>query len=185
MRIETYLPLFNGFYGSHWDDVDFYGEDDYYNLPEDRCFDDFVDWQKYHLAIAKGYCNYVEDELSEFINGVEFQKSVSPKYYNFSNDSINCVIDIDVDKVNKYLRDNFDAFSKYIKERYTSCDGFISYYSNDSTEWTDWSEDSHKCGSVLQFICENEGIEEPYYFDDVHISQFYTEEINEYYIEEL
>ena len=84
-------------------------------------------------------------------------------------------------KVNKYLRDNFDAFSKYIKERYTSCDGFISYYSNDATEWADWSEDSHKCGSVLQFICDNEGIEEPYMFDDLHISMFYTNEIDKYY----
>ena len=185
MKIETYLPLFNGFYGSHWDDVDFYGEEEIYNLPEDRSFDDFVDWDKYHQAIVEEYCYYIESELSDFINEVKLQKLVSPKYYNFSNDSVDCVIDVDVDKVNEYLKDNFDAFSKYIKERYTSCDGFISYYDNDADEWHDWSEDSHKCGSVLQFICENEGIEEPYYFDDVHISLFYTEKINEYYIEKL
>jgi hypothetical protein len=185
MRIETYLPLFSGFYGSHWDEVDFYGEDEIYNIPEDRCFDDFVDWDKYHQAIAEEYCYYVEEELSDFINGIEFQKLVSPKYYNFSNDSINCAIDIDVDKVNEYLKDNALQFAKYLKERYTSCDGFISSYSTDVNDWWYWAEDKHMAGSILQFICENEGIKEPDYFENLYISEFYTEEINEYYIEDL
>jgi len=28
MKAKTFLPLFTGFYGSIWDDVDFYGEDE-------------------------------------------------------------------------------------------------------------------------------------------------------------
>jgi hypothetical protein len=79
----------------------------------------------------------------------------------------------------KYLKANFEAFTKYIKERYTSRDGFISFHSNYAPDWlVDW--DGHKVGSILNFICLNEGFEEPNYFDDLHISFFYTDEINQY-----
>lgn len=181
--IETYLPVFKGFYGSHWDDVDFYGEDEVYNIPKDLCFDDFVDWDQYHLAIAKGYCDYIEDELNDFVSMIKFEELISPRFYNYTNDSINVEIDLYQTKIDAYLKENALQFAKYLKDNYTSYDGFISSYSIDANDWSDWSDDKHKAGSVLQFICENEGVEEPYYFDDMHISFFYTEELNEYIID--
>jgi hypothetical protein len=60
MKAKTFLPLFSGFYGSIWDDVDFYGEDEYYQLPEGKSFDDMVDWETYHETIARKMCEFVE-----------------------------------------------------------------------------------------------------------------------------
>lgn len=179
--MKTYLPLFRGFYGSHWDEPYFDGEEDHYDLPSDKYFDDFVDWEKYHDHIAKGMCNYLESELSDFVSSIQFECVASPKYYNFENDAIHCDIEFDKEKIQAYLDDNRQAFADYVKEHYTSGPGFISYYSHDSKDW-DWSTDSHMLGSVLNFICINEGIEEPFDIQDSHISLFYTENINEYSI---
>jgi hypothetical protein len=119
--------------------------------------------------------------LSDFVSSIEFEKISSPKYYNFENDAIHCEIDFNEESVMNYLNENKDAFSTYIRERYSSRDGFISFYENNAEEWLEgWQEDNHKVGSVLQFICENEGFEEPYHLDDCNISLFYNQEINQY-----
>jgi hypothetical protein len=181
MKTKTYLPLFSGFYNSHWDDIDFDGEEEYFNIPEDKDFWEFVDWDKYHNHIAKEMCNEVQYLLSDFVSDIEFEKIVSPKYYNFSDDSINCEITFDEEKVTDYLINNFEEFSKYIRDNYTSRDGFISSYENNASEWLhEWQDDSHKVGSVLQFICENEQMEEPWDLNDTHISLFYNQQIYQY-----
>jgi hypothetical protein len=181
MKTKTFLPLFTGFYGSHWDEPCFYGEEEYYNLPSDKSFDEFVDWDRYHTHIAKEMCSEVHCLLSDYVKGIEFERISSPKYYNFENDAIHCEIDIEEFKIQTYLEDNRDAFADYLKERYTSRDGFISFYSNDVNEWIHaWSSDEHMVGAVLQFICINEGFEEPWDLSDCHISLFYTNEIYQY-----
>jgi hypothetical protein len=185
MKAKTFLPLFSGFYGSVWDDVDFYGEDDYYQLPEGITFDDMFDWTMYHKAIAKRMCDFVEDELRPFVSKIKFVKINSPKFYNFENDEIVCEIDLDIQKVHRYLLANFHTFDRYVADRYTSRDGFISFHSSNPFEWLDdWSNNEHQIGAVLDFIIRNEDVEEPMYFDDMHISNFYKDEINQYQIEE-
>jgi hypothetical protein len=187
MKAKTFLPLFTGFYGSHWDEPCFDGEEDYYNLPSDKDFWEFVDWNAYHNHIARGMCAELECALSDFVKGIEFERMSSPKYYNFENDAIHCEIDIQEFKIQTYLEDNRDAFADYLNGRYTSRDGFTSFYSNDVNEWMSaWSSDgSHMVGAVLDFICHNEGIEEPYDITDCHISSFYTDEISQYECEQI
>lgn len=183
MKANTYLPLFSGFYGSIWSEPCFDGEEDYYNIPEDKCFEDFIDWNIYYQDIAKKYCDFVEGSLSDFVSSINFESIQSPRFYNFSNDSINCEIEFNDSLVDQYILDNYDEFSQYIRDKYTSRDGFISFYENDASQWLDgWKEDSHKVGSILNFICINEEIEEPYYFDDVHVSMYYLDEISNYQI---
>jgi len=144
-------------------------------------FCEFVDWNKYHKHIAKEMCNEVESLLCEFVNEIHFDSIVSPRFYNFGNDSINCDIEIYVGKIEKYVSENKEAFNKYIRDRYTSRDGFISHYENDGDQFLHgWHDDSHKVGAVLQFICENEGHEEPWDLSDCHISLFYKDEIYQY-----
>jgi hypothetical protein len=181
MKVKTYLPLFSGFYDSHWDDPCFDGEEEYFDLPNDKSFYEFIDWNAYHNHIAKEMCNEVESLLSDFVSSIEFEKISSPRYYNFENDAIHCEIDFNEEKVMNYLNENKEAFSNYIRERYTSRDGFISFYENNAEEWLhEWQEDSHKVGSVLQFICENERFEEPWDLNDTHVSLFYNQQINQY-----
>jgi hypothetical protein len=180
-KVSTFLPLFSGFYRSHWDEPSFDGEEDIYELPEGMYLEEFIDWNAYHEHIAKEMCCEVQYLLSDFVSDIEFECVSSPKYYNFENDAIHCEIDFNVKLIESYIDDNKDAFDKYIKDRYTSRDGFISYYENDGDQFLDgWHDDSHKVGSVLQFICENEGFEEPWDLNDTHISSFYTNEIYQY-----
>lgn len=153
--IKTYLPVFKGFYGSHFLEPEMDEEDEGKE----------IDWESYMEALSKAFCDVVEDELSDFVNEIKFEELISPKFYNFSNDSINCEIDVDVNKVNEYLKEYSIDFAKYLKDNYTSCDGFISSHSNSLEDWTEWHEDKHKAGSVLQFICENEGITEDCLYD--------------------
>jgi hypothetical protein len=181
MKTKTYLPLFSGFYNSHWDEPCFDGEEEIFDLPKGMYFEEFIDWTKYHEHIAKEMCNEVQYLLSDFVSDIEFEKISSPKYYNFENDSIHCEIDFNEEKVMEYLNENQDAFSTYIKNNYTSRDGFISSYENNASEWLhEWQNDSHKVGSVLQFICENEGFEEPWDLNDCHVSLFYNQQIYQY-----
>jgi hypothetical protein len=185
MRTKTFLPLFSGFYGSVWDDVDFYGEDDYYQLPEGMYFDDMVDWDLYHETIARKMCDFVEEELRPFVSEITFERIASPRFYNFENDSIYIDVEFDVEMVNNYLLANNNEFDEYLEQRYTSRDGFTSFFSNSSKAWFGvWHGDNHMVGAVLDFILRNEGVEEPMYFDDVHVSMFYNDEISQYSINE-
>lgn len=179
MKVKTYLPLFSGFYNSHWSEPCFDGEEDIFDLPKDKEFWEFVDWNKYYNHISKEMCKEVQYLLSDFVSHIEFEKLVSPKYYNFSDDTIYCEITFNKTKVKQYLKDNYEKFSEYIKHTYTSCDGFISFHSNDPKDWMNkWNE--HQVGSILQFICENERFEEPWDIADSHVSLFYNQEINQY-----
>jgi hypothetical protein len=90
------------------------------------------------------------------------------RFYNFGNDSINCEITLSsTEAVDEYLAANADAFREYLKDRYTSRNGFASSYSNDPKDWSDWAEDEHKFGAVLDFWFLNEEIDEYEVYHDV------------------
>ncbi len=173
LKVDTWLPMFSGFYGTIWEtDNDEENEMDNINsirrekgLPAIEW--DAIEWdyEGYTLAVSEGMTDYVGGYLKDagFIKDYSFQKLVSPREYNFTNDSINVAFTLDaanVKKISRYLSAHSAEFAKYIQERYTSCSGFISSYSNASTEWVANLEqtlsDQHKLGSVLNFIIENE-----------------------------
>ena len=153
--VKTYLPVFKGFYGSHFLEL--------YMDEEDEGKE--IDWEAYMEALSKSFCDIVEDELSDFVSMIKFEELISPKFYNYSNDSVNVEIDLYQTKIDAYLKENKLEFAKYLKDNYTSCDGFISSHSIDVNDWSDWSDDKHKAGSVLEFICDNEGITEDCLYD--------------------
>lgn len=185
-EIKTFLPVFNGFYNSFWEDyLNSDGEAEHYNLPDDFDFYQYVDYNKYFNHLSKQFCNILENELKEFVNSIEFEELISPKYYNFTNDSINCIIKPNVKVIKEYIYNNKDQYSKYLKVEFTSRSGFISYYSNDFEGWEELTDnftnyDNKFClGSVLNFIAQNEGITEDcliYGVIDTHISEFYTDD---------
>ena len=118
--------------------------------------------------ISEQICGIVEDLLADEMleMNINFQKLVSPKYYNFENDSINCEYIISqrqYDLVIDYLKSNWTNFEAWIKDRYTSRSGFISSHSNNAEVWMNnmksESHLEHNFGSVLEFILQNEGYE--------------------------
>lgn len=157
--VETFCPLFSGFYNTIWDGAfDQELDDDEVDLYE-------VDWQKLHEEIAKNFVHVMNEYLLKVVDSIEYQSLVSPKFYNFGNDSINVEIKLDTSKLQWYCAENKAELDEYLKENYTSRDGFISHYANSYEEWAEDTNyftefNQHTLGALLNFYCINEGIEE-------------------------
>ena len=172
--IETYLPIFNGFYGTLFET---HGEDEEINdinqQREENGFSEIdfsdckFDYKEYEKRVAEKCTEVIEFELNEILKirmNFEFQSVISPREYNFTNDSINIEVKIeDLNSIKDYLRENQENFGEYLRENYTSYDGFISSWSNNPAIWFSYldKEDrmEHVLGSVMNFILINEGYE--------------------------
>ena len=190
-NIETFLPIFKGFYGTHWDEPDFYGEAEHYNLPKEFDFYEYMNWAQYKEDLCKAFVNEVESQMSEFIETIQFQSMYSPQYYNFSNDSINCIIRPKKQAIKEYIYKNIEAFKTYLKEHLKSRDGFISFHSyhfedwkTDTKDFTDYSkkQDSKgfNLGFILDFIATNENLNDCllYADSDIYPSSYLNEEFS-------
>ncbi len=169
--IETFLPVFPGFYNTIFEP----NEDSEYeyidqmrgelNLPSlGNSYDVQFDYDTYYKEVCIGCVNYIEDELISLgiVEEIKFQSKSSPKYYNYSNDSINVEVTLDVTKLSEYINARWDYFIEFIEENYTSYDGFMSHFSNYAEDWkvmtTNFYDnlDGHILGSLLQFVCQYE-----------------------------
>lgn len=172
-KINTYLPVFTGFYCTVFEP--FNEEIEIEEINDHRVkkglttigYDDCqFNYKEYEKTVSKECVDAVETKLQETIGKgieIEFEKLVSPKEYNFANDSINVEISLNKEAqqtIVKILKDNEQEFKTFIKDRYSSCDGFISSHSKYSEEWIEaiktFDNDllSHKLGAVLGFILE-------------------------------
>lgn len=165
---QTWLPKFNGFYGSGLigdNDLNYLLFDDPGVVAKEHldwitnAVYDYIDYSDYQLELSQVICDCIGSELIEQIpavKSVEFETLQSPREYNFSNDSINikikCVYLDDIVKA-CLKRENF---VEYIHDRYTSYDGFMSFYENDIDKWIETLDDDidHKLGSMLEFLLD-------------------------------
>ena len=168
MRVQTFLPVFNGFYNTLFEEILENATDnaiEYYNEQNNTLlnYDDFdFNYNLIMSEICKDAILKVEDKLNEIgINcTINFETLISPREYNFSNDSINIEINFKkFSQVIEILEQNYDLFTQYIKENYTSRDGFISIYSRYASDWMEdlreYAEnEAHKVGAVLDFILQ-------------------------------
>lgn len=189
-KFNCYLPVFWGFYGSAWEDIDFYGEAEHFGLPENFPFYDYLNYNEYHLALASKFVTAVQNELSEFILDATLIDIDSPKYYNFENDKIAINVTIDKKRIKKYIYENLDKFEQYLKDHHKSRDGFCSFYSHTFEDWkkytanfTDYTKEGYVClTSILSFIAEQEQITEECLYEasyEVSYSEFYNEDFYE------
>jgi len=187
--IETYAPIFKGFYGNHWEmdetpEIESYNEE----YGTDLDWDNFEwDNKQYMNDVCQKFCEVLTEKLHEImpsIKTVKMQEIRSPQFYNFSNDAIDVEI-IGTNKmmtdIRRYLKYNSSEWDKYLKVHYTHYSGFWSSYPNTADGWKNDTEnynevEGHYLGSILQFICDNEGLEE---FED-----FYYEVMEGIYISE-
>lgn len=150
-KLITAVP-FSGFYNTiHGDlfdrelehDTDYFSHEVHVNKEAADLYisemQDCVDWQKAHEAYAKDYVElfneYFEGETGVKLD-LEFESLESPKFYNYSNDRIFAYITPEKLK-EVYQAAKKSAFAERIKERFTSYDGFASFYSNDIEQWPD------------------------------------------------
>lgn len=111
--------------------------------------------------VRNGYAKeYIENFAHDFgIKSLAFESLRCPKEYNFTTDRIFC--NIDYSELCGIVK-TFDlaAFAAFVRERFTSRDGFISFYPADLAEWGNVeSWDHNQCGTALEFyaIQENGG----------------------------
>lgn len=171
MKANTNLPGFYGYYGSIFEDVDTSSELDYINelreqnglLPLEN--EDLINWDytTYYSELNAELTNCVKEFLIDLrlINSIQFKKLHSPKYYNYSNDYIECIIDLKVNEVKKYINNNLEAFKSYLIDNFRSRDGFISFYEYDLNFWLEKMQsfknlDHNEIHALLDFICTNE-----------------------------
>jgi hypothetical protein len=178
--INTFLPVFNGYYGTLLGDKleDLDGEIEYFTEQTGReiTYEDLnIDYKKASKELSIDIFNEVSGKLIELgvIKKAKFEELNSPREYNFYNDSIYCEMILtkkNVAKIKQYLTENNEAFKQYLKDRYTPCSGFIPYHPNyiNCYEWTidGIISDEHRLGAVLNFICQVEEYnEESIYYD--------------------
>lgn len=113
---------FGGFYNSiHSDMIDTYVEDYEYNWED-------VNYKDTFKSYAKDYIKVLNNKLD---TNISFKALNSPKFYNFSTDSIN--VDIskkDILKLFQYVRNEEleEEVFNIIKKSSTSRDGYVAFY---------------------------------------------------------
>jgi len=170
MKIETWLPCFSGFYESIWsnsdtlyNELDSINEDRFDNKLKPLKDDDSIeyDYRTRENDIGKRFTQLFAEELSDYIKDIKFLRINSPKAYNFSTDQIEVEVDLDINKIQEYIKAHREQFVKYLKDTCTSYDGFWSYYSNSIDEWeskTNYysSLDGGEAHIILKFIARIE-----------------------------
>ena len=189
VKMGTWLPVFPGFYGTWFGDED--GSRDTEELARmfedaglndneacaiaERCVGNSklydTDYRVWMLEAAQVITAAVWSAVLRngitVLSGIRFEKVVSPKYYNFTNDAIDCELTIPDERnaraaLLRYIRKNREAFDEYLL-RYKSRDGFCSSYSYDAGDWIgdihqglECENACHKAGAMLDFVLWNE-----------------------------
>lgn len=123
-----------------------------------------IEWREVYLKYAKRYVELLSQKLEV---PLEFESVESPREYNFATDRIFAYIE-EADLKALRERVETETLKAVLKERFTSCDGFISHYSNQLNMWPDdlaeW--DHNQCGTLLVALIKDEDLEEIYVMED-------------------
>ncbi len=158
MKVKTYLPIFPGFYNTIFEP----DEDHAFELLEIEPNDNTEwDYQGYMKETAELCISWVWNQLGPLLGDVsiDFEKIHSPDEYNFTNDEIYCTIELSKEQktlIYDYLSTNWEEFDTYLEEKFSSRDGFISFYPKTSAEWIKdfdhFIKNSVGLSSILEFI---------------------------------
>ena len=115
----------------------------------------------YQDDVAKMYLDdilapAIEDMLPSDIDddfALAYVDTYHPRFYNFETDSIEFTFsfgDEVKDFMEKHAEENRETWDNYLREHFTSRDGFYSYVPNNYEEWHEgFVDDDSRCVSVL------------------------------------
>ena len=178
---ETFCPLFPGFYGTVFEydgeESDIYEYNRRHEVELD--WDGFKwDYADYHNRVSKAFVNRLETELNQFLPvKIEMQELVSPREYNFANDSINVKVELNLKQLIGLIKARKEQAAEYFKNKYTSCSGFISFHSPNIENWlsADYilEKKEHRIGALMDCLCSIEiDQDDIYYWAD---SEYYID----------
>lgn len=154
--------LFAGFYES-----ELYNSDAFSEMCEmmhedendDREFD-ITDWNGFTTETARAICDLWGEFLPDnsIIKSIEYSELNSPKYYNFSTDTISAQVEFDLKKLCDYcFTEHRDDFFKYLHENWDSRDGFISFIDTKNFEFEAKNEhDKNDLQIMIEYYLLNE-----------------------------
>lgn len=122
---------------------------------EQRLFN-LCNFSQVHNSYAKAYAEAFAQAFG--LETLKFEKLVSPREYNFDTDRIFAFIDgAELERL--YQKVNRQSLAQLVTEKFTSCSGFHSFYSNDLADWgpvSDW--DHNQAGTLLEALASQESM---------------------------
>lgn len=148
MKYLICLPFFPGYYESclYDSDSDYYGAleelDNFKDMTgrEDLTIDDIkLDLKGYMEDTSRVFTDeFFMHSPSGLIESVEYVRTNSPQYYNYSTDDVVAEIELAPNwkqMVKNWVSDNFLWFEERLKDDWSSRDGFISFIENELQEF--------------------------------------------------
>ena len=129
--------IFEGFYESN-----IYNSDSLYWITkndidegylQNNQYYDIDNWEQFKKDVANQAVYKLLDILpdNDIIQDMKLKDIYSPKCYNYETDSLIIDVKLNLTKLKKYcFTTHRVAFNKYLKDNFTSHDGFTSYISN-------------------------------------------------------
>ena len=165
-KYKQVVVPFDGFYHSYADmyiDSALESEEQY--LQElgaseeetERMTSEFLYNDDMQTKICKDYLIYFGEEYGIDFEFVELD---SPAFYNFRTDVLIAKIPEKqaLEIHDKVMTQHYPQFAKLVKEKFTSCDGFISFYPNDAEIYRNFDECDENVFKLLieVYILKNE-----------------------------
>mgnify|MGYP003412251339 FL=1 len=160
--LNTTLPIFSGFNSTKFSElVDNYCE---FNFDPSNDFEEdgysifsFEQYNEARIKISKDIIDDIYRFIPESLKcKIIFKDLIMPRDYNFLNDEIRVDISLDYDELLNLLKKNNLSFKEYIFKNFSNRSGFISYVSNDSSEWlvkySELKKPESQASEMLQFI---------------------------------
>jgi hypothetical protein len=134
-------------------------EEGYIHFDMNYFWDNFQ-YDKYKEFIQQTACSFINGTHTEGFVDIEIEAGeiYSPKYYNYSNDEIDLTITFSRPKIIKEINKDIPKFDAFLKERYSSRDGFLSFTSNNYIDWLrDFgNNEDNAYGAVLSYIFQQQ-----------------------------
>ena len=167
------IPIFSGTYETIWQVNECNDNGDEIEIEynhKDLMFsiaDLYHDEQKYITEAIKSEVDFIDKII---VPG----SFISPREYNFKTDVINLDITIDVKKLKKTLKEleTDQKFHKFLKDNYSSYDGFMSFTPNNYMELKDniineGSEAEQSIAAIIVYLASDKDVNTNYLFSEI------------------
>lgn len=125
---------------------------------------------KITIPYVKWYVDAVSEKLTELLGEripLRFSEMTSPREYNFETDRIFAKMPAEAFRKLCFFVSP-DEFQRAVRQKFTSRDGFISFYSSDAEDWGPLDEwDYNQRGTVLDALFEGHDVEEYELVEDI------------------
>lgn len=151
--------IFPGFYES----ILYNSDSEYYfnemmNDEDQKTEYELKDFEGFTSEVSKKAADLLHEAIvfeDSIIQSIDFEALSSPRFYNFETDKLILKIKLDQRKLELYcFRQEKTAFDEYLKENFTSRDGFCSFIANNINAFKDQYIEENKKDRTLDIMIE-------------------------------